>query len=283
MLIKTLKINFTASLFPLYDKEEIESFFYIILEALHQKRRIEIALEPDLVLSEIDLTKWNAIIEQLKLEIPIQYCLGKTSFFGLDFEVNAATLIPRPETEELVSLILSENRLVNNSTLQILDIGTGSGCIAISLAKNLANASVSAIDISSEALAVAKKNADKNSVQVVFLQKDILSTTDLGEQFDYIVSNPPYVRQLEKREMKKNVLDYEPHLALFVADDDALVFYKKIGELAMKSLAPSGKLYFEINQYLGIETVALLEQLGYKKVRLFKDCYGNDRMIEASV
>jgi release factor glutamine methyltransferase len=283
MLIKTYKINFVASLFPLYDKEEIESFFYIILEELHQKKRIDIALAPNLIISENDLKKWDAIVEQLKLEIPIQYCLGKTNFFGLDFEVNNATLIPRPETEELVSLVLSENRLVNNSTPRILDIGTGSGCIAIALAKNLPTASVTAIDVSSDALAVAKKNAERNNVQVFFIQRDILRTTDLGPQFDCIVSNPPYVRHLEKEEMKKNVLDYEPHLALFVADDDALVFYKKIGELALKSLVQGGKLYFEINQYLGKETVTLLEQMGYKKVQLLKDCYGNDRMIRASI
>ena len=166
-----------------------------------------------------------------------------------------------------------------SAKLKLLDIGTGSGCIAISLAKNLQNAEVSAIDVSEKALATANKNAEINEVEVNFILKNILETEDLEHQFDIMVSNPPYVRNLEKAEIKPNVLEFEPHLALFVDDNDALLFYRKIAELAKKNLSENGRLYFEINQYLGKETVELLENLGFKEVILKKDIYGNDRMI----
>ena len=172
--------------------------------------------------------------------------MGKTSFYELDFEVNPNVLIPRPETEELVEWILeSQKSKFKSQKISILDIGTGSGCIAISLAKNLPKATVSAIDVSENALATAKKNAQNNSVNVSFINQDILETENLGQQFDIIVSNPPYVRNLEKEEIKKNVLDNEPHLALFVEDKDALIFYKKIANLALKNLTTNGILFFE--------------------------------------
>jgi release factor glutamine methyltransferase len=164
-----------------------------------------------------------------------------------------------------------------------LDIGTGSGCIAISLAKNMPNAKVYAIDISERALATAKKNAAINKVDVTFITQNILETADLKQQFDIIVSNPPYVRNLEKQEIKKNVLDNEPHLALFVEDDDALLFYEKIAALAQKNLLENGQLFFEINQYLGKDTIALLEKMNFKNIELRKDIYGNDRMIRATI
>ena len=251
-------------------------------------KRIDLALHPDLVFSEAEIVVWNSILEQLKLEIPVQYLLGKTSFYGLDFEVNENVLIPRPETEELVEWILSNNLIIQKSNpetsgLKILDIGTGSGCIAISLAKNIPNATVFAIDVSEKALATAKKNAEHNAVEVTFINQNILETEDLRQQFDIIVSNPPYVRNLEKEEIKKNVLDNEPHLALFVEDNDALIFYKKIAELAQKNLSENGQLYFEINQYLGKETVDLIEKMNFKNIELRKDIYGNDRMIKGIV
>jgi release factor glutamine methyltransferase len=164
-----------------------------------------------------------------------------------------------------------------------LDIGTGSGCIAISLAKNMPNAKVYAIDISEKALATAKKNALLNKVDVTFITQNILETDDLKQQFDIIVSNPPYVRNLEKQEIKKNVLDNEPHLALFVEDDDALIFYKKIAVLAQKNLLENGLLFFEINQYLGKDMIKLLEQMNFKNIELRKDIYGNDRMIRGEI
>ena len=280
MKIKEYRTQFIDALTPLYEAGEAESFFYLILEEKNQLKRIDLALHPDLVFSEGEIVIWNSILEQLIQEIPIQYLLGKTSFYGLDFEVNENVLIPRPETEELVEWIIeTQNSKVESQKIRILDIGTGSGCIAISLAKNIQDAQVFAIDVSEKALATAQKNAEINSVNVTFIHQNILETEDLQQQFDIIVSNPPYVRNLEKEEIKKNVLDNEPHLALFVADNDALIFYKKIAELAQKNLYENGHLYFEINQYLGKEMIDLLEKMNFKNVELRKDIYGNDRMI----
>jgi release factor glutamine methyltransferase len=280
MKIKEYRAQFIQELTSIYGEGEAESFFYLILEEKQQLKRIDLALQPDLEITEVEIVVWNSILEQLKLEIPIQYLLGKTSFYGLDFEVNENVLIPRPETEELVDWIISSTQTISKSSnLKILDIGTGSGCIAISLAKNLPNAQVFAIDVSEKALATAQKNAILNEVKVTFIEQNILGTLDLGQEFDIIVSNPPYVRNLEKEEIKKNVLEHEPHLALFVEDHDALIFYEKIAELARKNLSNSGQLYFEINQYLGKEMVGLLEEMNFKNVELRKDIYGNDRMV----
>ena len=283
MKIKEYRTQFIDALTPLYDAVEAESFFYLILEEKNQLKRIDLALRPDLVFLEAETVVWNSILEQLKKEIPIQYLLGKTSFYGLDFEVNEDVLIPRPETEELVEWIVeSQKPKDERQKISILDIGTGSGCIAISLAKNILNAQVFAIDVSEKALATANKNAENNSVNVTFFNQNILKTEDLQQQFDIIVSNPPYVRNLEKEEIKKNVLDNEPHLALFVEDNDALIFYKKIAKLAQKNLSENGTLYFEINQYLGKEMIDLLEGMNFKNIELRKDIYGNDRMISCN-
>lgn len=299
MKIKQYRTQFIQELSPIYDIGEAESFFYLILEEKQKLKRIDLALNPDLAFSNDEIQLWNSIIEQLKKEIPIQYLLGKTSFYGLEFEVNENVLIPRPETEELVEWIIESQKLSFDSAqddsgkIKILDIGTGSGCIAISLAKNIPNAQVFAIDVSEKALATAHKNAVMNQVEVNFIKTDILKTNDLEKlpsshfplptYFDVIVSNPPYVRELEKQEIKKNVLDNEPHLALFVDDNDALIFYRKIAELAQKSLSPNGQLFFEINQYLGKEMIDLLEKMNFKNVELRKDIYGNDRMIRSTI
>lgn len=288
-IIKEYRTQFIEELSTIYDAGEAESFFYLILEDKQKLKRIDLALNPDLTFTENEIQLWNSILEELKKEIPIQYLLGKTSFYGLDFEVNKNVLIPRPETEELVEWIIERRKLSFGSAqddsgkIKILDIGTGSGCIAISLAKNIPNASVFAIDVSEKALVTAQKNAQSNEVNITFIHKNILETDDLDAQFDIIVSNPPYVRELEKVEIKKNVLDNEPHLALFVEDNDALVFYRKITELAQKNLAPNGQLFFEINQYLGKEMVELLEKMNFKSVELRKDIYGNDRMIRGTI
>ncbi|KIC00291.1 glutamine methyltransferase [Flavobacterium sp. KMS] len=280
MKIKQYRTQFIQELSGIYDVLEVESFFYLILEEKRNLKQIDLALNPDLFFSDEEIADWSILVTELKKEIPIQYLLGKTNFYGLDFEVNSNVLIPRPETEELVEWIIKEDLKVGKSkNLRILDIGTGSGCIAISLAKNISHAQVFAIDVSENALATAKRNAETNGVSVTFLLQNILETEDLMQEFDVIVSNPPYVRNLEKEEIKKNVLDYEPHLALFVADNDALIFYRKIAELAQKNLKKNGSLYFEINQYLGKETVELLEDLGFKNIELRKDIYDNDRMI----
>lgn len=284
MKIKEYRSRFIQELLPIYDEGEAESFFYLILEEKRQLKRIDLALDPELVFLKEEITHWNSILDQLKLEIPIQYLLGKTSFYGLEFEVNDNVLIPRPETEELVEWIIQSTKSdVVNTKLKVLDIGTGSGCIAISLAKNIPNTKLYAIDISEKALATAKRNAVLNQVDVTFITQNILETEDLNQQFDIIVSNPPYVRNLEKQEIKKNVLDNEPHLALFVEDDDALIFYKKIAALAQKNLSEKGQLFFEINQYLGEDMVSLLEKMNFKNIELRKDIYGNNRMIRGTI
>lgn len=304
MLIKDYKTLFKNELLPIYDESEIDSFFYILLEKIHKIRRIDLALNPAMVMDGIHLKLWKSIVSDLKLQKPIQYILGETEFYGLPFLVNENTLIPRPETEELVKWIIQSTKYevrskkneiestkneIGSKKETVLDIGTGSGCIAIALAKNIPGSEVYAIDISEKALETAKKNAEINNVKVNFIHGDILKINDLGQLstthfqlptfFDIIVSNPPYVRNLEKAEISPNVLEYEPHLALFVDDTDALLFYRKIGELSKKNLSPKGKLYFEINQYLGKETFQLIEELGFKNVQLRKDIYGNERMI----
>lgn len=301
--IKDYRAQFIQELSSICDAGEVESFFYLILEEKKQLKRIDLALNPDLTFSNEEIKLWNSILEQLKKEIPVQYLLGKTSFYGLEFEVNENVLIPRPETEELVEWIIESNSKISSAQfgiasgekwkdLKILDIGTGSGCIAISLAKNIPNAQVFAIDVSEKALATAQKNAIKNRVEVNFINTDILKINDLEKlpashfplptKFDIIVSNPPYVRELEKQEIKKNVLDNEPHLALFVDDNDALIFYRKIAELARKNLSPNGQLFFEINQYLGKEMMELLEKMDFENIELRKDIYRNDRMIRGT-
>ena len=293
--IKDYRTHFIQELSPIYDIGEAESFFYLILEEKQKLKRIDLALNPDLAFSNDEIQFWNSILEQLKKEIPVQYLLGKTSFYGLEFEVNSTVLIPRPETEELVEWIIQNQKSSFDSAqddsgkIKILDIGTGSGCIAISLAKNIPNAQVFAIDVSDKALSTAQKNAEINEVNVTFISKNILEVVTLSavegleQQFDIIVSNPPYVRELEKQEIKKNVLDNEPHLALFVDDNDALIFYRKIAELAQKNLSPNGQLFFEINQYLGKEMIELLEKMDFKNIELRKDIYGNDRMIRGLI
>ena len=282
MNAKQYKIKFIESLESIHGVDEAESFFYLILEDKFQMKRLDLALDPTFEFSAEAINIWQELVIQLKQEIPIQYLLGTTEFFGLPFTVNDNVLIPRPETEELVDWIIKEEKKIEGQkAIKILDIGTGSGCIAISLAKNIPNSRVFAIDVSAKALEVARKNAEINSVSVTFLKKNILETDDLLEQFDIIVSNPPYVRNLEKQEIKKNVLDNEPHLALFVEDFDALVFYRKIISLAMKNLNEDGQLFFEINQYLGSEMIAILQENDFESVELRKDIYGNDRMTRA--
>ena len=281
MKIKEYKINFIKSLLPFYDEMEAESFFYLILENKHQLRRIDLALDVDKEFSEDDISIWNVILEKLKTQIPIQYILGTTHFYSSEFIVDENVLIPRSETEELVDWIVKLNsKLSKKKDLKILDIGTGSGCIAISLAKNILNSAVFAVDVSEKALAVAQKNASLNNVSVTFLHKDILETNHLDQKFDIIVSNPPYVRNIEKAEIKPNVLDNEPHLALFVSDNDPLIFYKKIAELAAANLNPNGQLFFEINPHYAEELIKLLEENGLQG-EVKQDMQGKKRMIRA--
>jgi release factor glutamine methyltransferase len=280
MKIAEYRKTFLETLAPIYDVMEAENFFYLLLDEFRGLKRVDLAVSHDLEFSGEEISKWGAFLAQLKREIPIQYIIGKAHFYGLEFKVSNNVLIPRPETEELVDWIVKEYEFKGNP--KILDIGTGSGCIAISLAKNLPDSNVFAIDVSPGALEIAEYNAKQNNVSVTFLEQDILKTTDLRQQFDIIVSNPPYVRNLEKEGIRKNVLDNEPHLALFVDDEDALVFYRKIAGLGLENLNPNGALYFEINQYLGPEMLTLLENKGYKEVVLRKDIFENDRMLKGN-
>ncbi|THF51363.1 peptide chain release factor N(5)-glutamine methyltransferase [Flavobacterium supellecticarium] len=282
MLLKEYRDYFKTELVSIYDEKEIDSFFYITLEAFHQMKRLDLALQPAFELDGMQLLQWETVLHQLKEQRPIQYIFEETEFFGLSFYVNENVLIPRPETEELVEWILnSVSGWSRDRKIRILDIGTGSGCIAVSLAKNLPEAEVYAIDVSEKALEVARRNARQLEAPVTFWHKDILETTILPEMFDIIVSNPPYVRNLEKQEISKNVLEFEPHLALFVDDHDPLLFYRKITELATKNLNHNGLLFFEINQYLGSEMQHLLESNSFLQIELRKDIYENDRMTKA--
>ncbi len=244
--------------------------------------RIECRLNPSYQLSKSEMSKVHFAVNQLKNFKPIQYICGKANFFGLDFFVDENVMIPRPETEELVQWVIDDYK-ENGKILKILDIGTGSGCIAVSLKNALPSAGLWAVDVSTGALDVARKNALSNQVEINFLQENILKRNIIigSDYFDIIVSNPPYVRESEKQEISVNVKDHEPAEALFVGYDDPLVFYQRIAKIAMNLLNPAGKLFLEINQYLGIETVRLLKNSGFEDVVLRKDLNGNDRMIRA--
>ena len=286
MQLKDYRIHFTKELESIYPKTEIDTFFFLLIEEYLELQRIDLTLQPALEIPSEKYGLLNIALARLKKEEPIQYILGKTEFYGYPFKVNENTLIPRPETEELVEWILNEVKELdlenNKQKLSILDIGTGTGCIPISLKNELPNAKVSAIDVSEEALKIANENALLNEAEITFIHQDILQTESLPKQYDVIVSNPPYVRELEKIEIKNNVLENEPHLALFVDNDNPLIFYKKIADLAIKSLTKNGVLFFEINQYLASETIEMLKRKGFTKVELRKDLFGNNRMIKAT-
>ncbi|WP_218598636.1 peptide chain release factor N(5)-glutamine methyltransferase [Polaribacter sp. NJDZ03] len=286
MTLQNFRIFFNSELSTMYPKTEIDSFFFLLIQAKLNLQRIDTVLKPDFLIDESILSELKSIVKRLQKEEPIQYILGETEFYSLPFLVDENTLIPRPETEELLEWVINEVLEIRSKNqdknLNILDIGTGTGCIPISLAKNLNNVSISAIDVSSEALKKAKQNAVLNKVDITFLEIDILKTKELPKKYDFIISNPPYVRELEKVEINNNVLQNEPHLALFVDDENPLIFYKKIADLAKQDLTKNGLLFFEINQYLGKETVEMLQQKGFKNIELKKDFSGNDRMIKAA-
>jgi release factor glutamine methyltransferase len=284
LTIKKYRQYFINSLEDLYSIEELQSIFYLLAEKLLHLSRIDIALQLDDTLTSGEEINFNQAIDRLKIYEPVQYILGETEFFGYPFLVNKQVLIPRPETEELVSWIIED---VDKKETTILDIGTGSGCIAISLAKKLNNAVVSAIDISNKAIEIAKKNALINNVNVEYSSVDVLNFEDKlvlqdkwKSKFDIIVSNPPYVRMQEKKLMQLNVIDHEPDIALFVEDDDPLLFYRRISELSRQYLKHNGTLYLEINEYLGVEMEKMLNEAGFKHVELKKDMFGKNRMIK---
>lgn len=282
MRLKEIQNTFQKELDLVYRKEDIDSFFFMLLDSLYNVSRLQLAMEPNFKIENGDAI-FNAL-KALKQEQPIQYIIGKTEFYGLPFVVNKDVLIPRPETEELVDWVVNSVTSIEvEKPLNILDIGTGSGCIAISLAKSIPNAKIYAVDISEKAIQVAKRNAKLNDVEVDFFEADILSMkpNHPSLMFDIIVSNPPYVRVKEKKQMRNNVLNNEPHLALFVKDENPLLFYNAISDLAINKLNKKGLLFFEINEYLGNDTIQLLKEKQFKNIELKQDIFKKDRMIKA--
>jgi release factor glutamine methyltransferase len=279
VLLREIKNIFHKELDTLYGAAEVSSFFFLLIEHYFDLERFVLAIQPDLVIDKEQETKIFKALADLKLEKPIQYITGTAHFMELDFKVNAHVLIPRPETEELVRWISYDVKITE--PLTILDMGTGSGCIPISLAKNLKQAQVHALDISNEALEVAKNNAKTHEVQINFFQADMLNW-NIELEYDIIVSNPPYVRELEKEEMQNNVIAHEPGIALFVPDEDPLKFYRAIVKFASEHLNAKGVLYLEINQYLGKEMVDLLSDSHFENIELRKDMFGNDRMLKGT-
>jgi release factor glutamine methyltransferase len=265
---------------PIYSRQEIESISKLIFENILGFSRLQVHLNQHETISAANLTQIKEILNRLTQFEPIQYILGETEFYGIRLKVSPGVLIPRPETEELVDWIISDCK---QSTPALLDIGTGSGCIPIAFVKNIPGASAEGWDISADALTIANENATINNVMVIFHHADILKSVlpDNNNKFDIIVSNPPYVTIAEQQLMQKNVLDYEPHIALFVPDNDALVFYRAIADLAVIRLKPGGHLYFEINERYENETAELLASKGFINIILKKDINGKFRMIKA--
>ena len=280
MTLTQVKQYILNTLLDYYPKDEILSFLYLLSEHYFNLKRIDFSIQSNHKITAAQLANFKEAVGRLKQQEPIQYIIGETIFYDKSFIVNKSVLIPRPETEELVDWILNDSK-EKKAPLKVLDIGTGSGCIPICLKTHLKESEVFAIDVSEEALVVAKQNAERHNTNIHWLHQDILTADTLKTTLDIIVSNPPYVRMLEKGEMAPNVLDNEPHLALFVTDEDALLFYRKITALAKKFLNHSGVLYFEINQYLGAETKEMVENFGFEVV-LRKDLNGNDRMLKAT-
>ena len=265
-----------ASLSELYPATEVQAIRKLLFEKIVKTPVYKVHLNPHDIVSEDISLKITDVLNDLKKGNPVQYALGETDFMDLVFEVNSNVLIPRPETEELVHWIICNNK---NKSPKILDIGTGSGCIAISLAKYLSNAKVSTLDVSEDALKVAKHNALINHVNVDFIYGDILELLEIvGTPFDIIVSNPPYVRELEKQVMNSNVIDFEPHLALFVSDNDPLIFYRTIAQKSRNWLKANGQIYFEINEAFGNEIKDMLTGIGFRDVEIRRDINGKDRM-----
>ncbi|MBQ5856787.1 MAG: peptide chain release factor N(5)-glutamine methyltransferase [Bacteroidales bacterium] len=279
-LVKDIRNHYCEQLCSIYDKDEANAMILILLEHYFNINRVKIALEPQLRLSESEMLTFHFAVKDLLKNKPIQYIIGETEFCDLKFKVNENVLIPRPETSELVMKIVNSQRSTVNGQQSILDIGTGSGCIAISLAKMISGSEVYALDISEKALEVAKENAVNNNVEVTFIHDDILSLKNkIDTKFDIIVSNPPYVRELEKAEMRDNVLNWEPHNALFVSDNNPLIFYRSILEFAKSHLKENGEIWFEINEFLGKEMTELCNEMGFSQVEVFNDFRGRERVL----
>jgi len=283
MKIGELESLYQLELGALYDGEEAKALFSLAAEHVLALSQTRLRMARDTDITFIHEQKLLSVLSELQIGKPVQYVLGKAHFYGLVFKVNEHVLIPRPETEELVDWIITDNNSkLTAGNLKILDIGTGSGCIPVTLKKHLSQAQVSTLDVSAEAISVATQNAIQIGVEVSFIEADILNF-DSELKFDVIVSNPPYIRLLEKEEMHENVLANEPHLALFVSDEDPLIFYKAIAGFAQSNLNPNGKLYLEINEYLGKETIDILSSKGFIDIELRKDMQGKDRMVRCGL
>ena len=273
-------------LIDLYGQEEASSLMTILFEHFLSLKRHEILSGSARRISESELLKIHFASKELLKQRPVQYITGTAWFYGSPFNVTPDVLIPRPETEELCDWIIKDclRAFPLPSSLSVLDVGTGSGCIAITLKQNLKNALVTALDVSEKALAQARTNASNLNVDIDFLEVDILNKAVWPkEKFDVIVSNPPYVRDSEKALMQSNVLDHEPHLALFVSDEQPLVFYEAIGRFALQSLSEKGRLYFEINENLQDELKLMLEQLGFSQIEFRKDINNKFRMMRCTI
>ena len=279
MTLPEIKNLFLQKLDTLYPETEILSFFYLLLEHHFGTKKIDLALEPELMRKEWPEKRFSEALHQLLEERPIQYVVGHAEFAGLKFKVNENVLIPRPETEELVAWMLET--IDRSQPLRILDIGTGSGCIPITLSLQIPSAEIHAVDISEKALELARENAQRLGAEVRFFNLDILTVESLAENYDVIVSNPPYVRLSEKNEMRGNVLKHEPDLALYVRDEDPLLFYRKIAALGKGALTENGMFFFEINENLAEPTGEALSNLNYQSIEVRKDIYGKNRMIRA--
>ena len=274
-LLRDLLPYFKRKLKAVYDEREVESIFVLFCEHRFALGRSE-ALTGDKRLTESELLEFRDVVNRLQTYEPIQYILGETEFYGFKFKVNSHVLIPRPETEELVDLVVKKYQGI--SDLNVLDIGTGSGCIPITLSKRLNSASVSATDISAEALQLAKENAELNLAKVDFKHIDLFSDqmNTLGK-FELIISNPPYIPIVDKNAMHRNVLDFEPHLALFVPDEDAVRFYKRILDFATSHLTEKGEIYFELHPDHGDAVLKYATSKGFKQGTLIKDLSGKNR------
>jgi len=276
LTLKEFKHSFQQSLSIIYDKMEVEHIFFLVVETVLGYSRVEISLNSNRHLDLLDLQRLESIEQQLLLNRPIQYILGFAHFYGLEFFVDENVLIPRPETEELVRWIIDES---NGRDEKIIDLGTGSGCVPITLKKHCPQMNVYGIDISVNAINIAQKNADMNNTDVNFFIFDLLNQESLGfELYDIMISNPPYVTLEDKDFMKPNVLDYEPPLALFVPKQNPLIYYRKILDLTDGHLKSGGKLFFEINERFGPEIRSLLIDRGFKSVEIRKDLTGRTRM-----
>lgn len=267
------------TLVPRYGKGETEAIIRLIFHHLKGWNTVDLLINEDKTLSPYIVGKIKEIEKRLLQDEPIQYIVGDAYFYGMDFIVNRNVLIPRPETEELVDMIVSQNR---RPDLDVLDIATGSGCIAIALARNLPFSKVTALDISEKALETARLNAQRLKAKIDFIHADIFTHTFPNDSFDIIASNPPYVDEKEKAAMNANVLRYEPASALFVPDDDPLVFYRRIATVAHAALRAGGSLYLEINPLHSDDMQRLLSDTGFRNVQTHLDIHGKKRIMSCS-